>query len=212
MLLSTDWFFPYWPIIGIIAGDERGCFQQGCREIFRELIAGARDYYSISFSVGRIEATGRAVQILARKCRFSPQACQRIDELCTPNVSRDDKQTIAWMFSTLLDELLGDQQLDETTQAVLLRAQEHFAFDFETLEQCCAQSQTEWDAYIRQLTPDLPTTLSDFVSVGLVPEAQLDFVLQQLDRIQRSVLLNHYRTAMLKTTGLSESELPDGWL
>jgi hypothetical protein len=104
-----------------------------------------------------------------------------------------------------------DQQLDSAIRELLLRAHEQFEFDSETMEQRCAESQTKWDAYIRQLTPDLPTTLSDFVSVGLVPEALLDFVLQQLDGDQRTLLINQYRAAKLRATGSSEGELPDRW-
>jgi hypothetical protein len=198
-------------VIGIDAGDERGCLQQGCRELVKQLIAGASDYYLISFSEDRVAATREAVQALARRCGFTSQASQRINELCSARVKRHEKQATAWTFTIVSDELQHDQQLDAATREVLLRAHERFAVDSETLKQRCAESPTAWDVYTRQLTPDIPHTLSDFVSVGLATEAQLDFILQRLDSDQRSVLLTRYRVTAMRVTSLSESELPDSW-
>lgn len=212
MLLSTDWFFPYWPMIGLEVGDERACFKEGCREIVKELMAGAEQYYDVAFTADHLAATRHSMLGLARQCNFSSKATQRIDELCTPKVKHNEMQTTAWMFRMILmKELLYDEQLDANIRELLLRAHEQFASDNVALERCCVQSSTEWDIYTRSLTPDLPACLSDFVSVALIPEAQLDFVFRRLSGDQRSALLNEYRAAKLRMTGRGEDELPDTW-
>jgi hypothetical protein len=71
MLLSTDWFLPYWSLIGIEADEERLCVQKGCRQIVHEVMNGATDYYSVNFSYERLRATRRSVHAFAFE-RSSP--------------------------------------------------------------------------------------------------------------------------------------------
>jgi hypothetical protein len=211
MLLSTDWFFAHWLVIGLRAGNERRCFQRGCREIVKEFVQDVQDYYSISFSEERVAATRQAMRALAEKCALSSDVSQRLAEFCTPKMNRDEKQTTAWTFTMVLEELSHDEELDSVIRGLLLRVQKQFTFDSEALERSCKLSQTDWDVHIRQLTPEHESTLSDFVSVGLVPEAQLDFVLEQLDEHQCSALREEFRGAASRKTGLRDDQLPDTW-
>ena len=89
--------------------------------------------------------------------------------------------------------------------------QKQFTFDSEALEQSCKLSQTDWDVHIRQLTAEHESTLSDFVSVGLVPEAQLDFVLEQLDERQCSALREEFRGAASRRDR-TKGRSPPGYL
>ena len=71
MLFSTDWFVPYWSILGIEAKTEQRTFQNGCREIVLQLIGAAEDYYQIDFSAARGANQGR-IQ-LSQQRRYNPK-------------------------------------------------------------------------------------------------------------------------------------------
>ena len=211
MLLSTDWFTPYWSVIRIDAKD-RVCFQKGCRDIVKVLIGRAKNYYLISFADERISATRDAMKALGAICNLSDQAAATLQAICAPRVERDEKQTTAWMLTTVTwDALTEDIELAPAVREVLLRSRKFFAADSEALAESCKTSQTEWDLYVQQLTPELPCSLSDFVCVGLLPELQLDFIFGQLDPEQRESLLFRYKAAVVKITGLNEAAVPDSW-
>ena len=56
MLLSADWFFPYWDLIGIFTKDKRkSLLREGCREIVRQIMSTATQYYGTNFSVARVK-------------------------------------------------------------------------------------------------------------------------------------------------------------
>jgi hypothetical protein len=211
MLLSTDWFTPYWALIGLDAGNHV-CLQQGCREIVKQLIGSEENYYLISFADDRLSATRDAVTALGQVCKLSGQAAASIDAVCAPRRERDEEQTSAWMLTGVtLQTLTQDDELTPAIREILQRSREAFAFDSEVLGDSCKKSPTEWDAYIRQLTPELPCSLGDFVCVSLIPEMQLDFIFRQLDADQRKALLVRYKAVAVKITGLREAEVPDAW-
>ena len=68
MLLSTDWFLPYWFVLGIGAEDERKvCVKEGCRKIVKQIMSGAREYWHVSFSEERISETHFNAEVCLRK-------------------------------------------------------------------------------------------------------------------------------------------------
>jgi hypothetical protein len=65
MLLSTDWFLPYWSVVGIEATEQKLCVQEGCRQIVHEMVNGATEYYHVNFSDERLRATRQSLRDLA---------------------------------------------------------------------------------------------------------------------------------------------------
>ena len=90
-----------------------------------------------------------------------------------PRPERHWQETTAWLFTVALDELLQDDQLEASIKATLQRAKANFSFDDLDFEQLCMNSRSQWDAYIRQLTPELPTSLSNWIAVAVLAEAKL---------------------------------------
>lgn len=208
MLLSTDWFLPHWFLIGIDAASNAIALQQTCRNIVRDLIGEASEYYHISFTEGRLATTRNALVRAAAACSLPTACVKRIEQICTPNPYRDEQHKTAWVLLDVVGpELLQDQHLEPTIRTALNGAKQWFKFDAELLNRQCVESRTAWDSYIRDLTPEQPSALSDFVAAGLIVEAQFAFVLNQLTTAQQNSLLTLCRKRRSEITGLPESDL-----
>lgn len=132
----------------------------------------------------------------------------RTEQVCTPNPYRDEQHKTAWILLDVIGpELLQDQHFEPTIRTALNGAKHWFNFDAELLNRQCVESRTAWDSYIRGLTPEQPSALSDFVTAGLIVEAQFAFVLNQLTTAQQKLLLALCRKRRSQITGLPESEL-----
>jgi hypothetical protein len=203
MLLSTDWFAPYWTVIGIEAENEKQYFQNGCRDIVRRLVGDAADYYLIDFSENRIEQTRKDLRLLARTCKLSKAAVTRIDELAANKSGRNQLEKTAWLFRHLCDELLTDNDLNQQVKPVLERSRAKFSIANElNFEEICLRSSTLWDSYIKSLTPELPASLAHLVSTGLLAIAELADVLRQLDTSQRAQLHARFQVLATRLTGV----------
>jgi hypothetical protein len=211
MLLSVDWFFPLWRVVGLQAAEHnKRCFQQGCREIVTQMMAKADSYYCISFADGRVRSTREAVLALATKCGFDRATSQRLHDLCCERSERERQEKTAWLFKVMLDRLAVDNELPASVVTVLESTKSAFSLD-EDLGQLCAGSASQWDNHIRQLTSDLPTSLADWISVAVLPEAVLEYTLGVLNADEQKLLLNRFRAIAKIVTGLDEAELPQSW-
>jgi hypothetical protein len=203
MLLSTDWFLPYWSVIGIEATNQKRCVQEGCREVVQQSINGAANYYLVSFSDERLEVTRQSMRALAKKCGLGESAETSFGNLVDSEPERDQFYKGAWLFRTLVDKLVKDDRLDASTRLVLERTRtEDQATDDVDFEQICEQSTSAWDNYIRSLTPEVPTSLANLLSVGLVTSGQLTRVLAQLTPMQRAGLLSRFQSTAKSVTGV----------
>jgi hypothetical protein len=67
LILSTDWFLPYWLEIGIdLTEDKKIAIQQGCREIVPQILGGSEDYFHSDHSSERKEETYSKFKALLR--------------------------------------------------------------------------------------------------------------------------------------------------
>ncbi len=203
MLLSTDWFLPFWWIIGIEATAEKQCLQNGCREIVLDLVGDASNYYQVNFSVSRIAKTRQRLGALTQVCKIGSSAVSAWAELLTEQRDRDQLEKTAWMFRVLYQELLADPEVESETKAVLGRVRSRFSLmDALPLEDACLRSTSGWDEYIRNLTPEHPASLAYFVSTGLLSVAELKEVLNTLDLELRRQLHARFRELATQRTGL----------
>jgi hypothetical protein len=188
MLLSTDWFLPFWSVVGIEASQQKLCVQNGCRQIVHEVMNGATNYYHINFSDDRLRATRQSIRDLARKCRLSESSEMSLEDLVDSRPEREQFYKGAWLFRTLANNLANDDRLDASTKIVLERTRrKHAVMDDLDFEQLCLRSNSAWDNYTRSLTPKLPTSLANFLSVDLVGAQLLTSVLAQLRRVSTSL-------------------------
>jgi hypothetical protein len=203
MLLSTDWFLPYWSVVGIDASEQKVCVQKGCRQIVHEVMNGATNYYHINLSDERLQATRQSIRDLARKCRVGESSEMSLEDLVDSRPEREQFYKGAWLFRTLANHLANDDQLDPTTKLVLERTRrKHAVMDDIDFQQLCSRSNSAWDNYSRSLTPELPTSLADFLSVDLVASQLLTSVLAQLTQAQRDGLLSRFQSIAKSVTGV----------
>ena len=203
MLLSTDWFLPYWYVVGVDASEQKLCVQKGCRQIVHEVMNGATNYYHINFSDDRLRATRQSIRDLARKCRLSESSEMSLEDLVDSRPEREQFYKGAWLFRTLANNLANDDRLDASTKIVLERTRrKHAVMDDLDFEQLCLRSNSAWDNYTRSLTPKLPTSLANFLSVDLVGAQLLTSVLAQLTQAQRGGLLLRFQSIAKSVTGL----------
>jgi hypothetical protein len=81
MLLSTDWFQPYWPAIDLNATLESiACIQKGCRGIVNRIVGEAEEYWLISFAEERVRATREAVLMSAGRCGLDAASAERLND------------------------------------------------------------------------------------------------------------------------------------
>jgi DNA-directed RNA polymerase specialized sigma24 family protein len=209
MLLSTDWFFPYRSLIGIEVESQKDCVQNGCREIVQRFIGSAAEYYHCDFSSERLEETRRLMLALANKCGLCGVVQEAISGLVANDPERKQSSTNGWLFSVVADKLATDRELDTATRIVLQEMRSENSPGAEIrFERIGTESVTNWDKYIRSLTPEIPSTLANFVSVDLLTSAQLRRVLTRLTPGQRAALLARFRSTAKAFTGV---EPEGGW-
>src|SRR4051794_19303098 len=69
ILLSTDWFLPYWTRVGANVGEaKKQCIQQGCRKIVSQMIGDAHRMYQADFSEERKRETDAEFSSLLIEC------------------------------------------------------------------------------------------------------------------------------------------------
>src|SRR5215470_15905210 len=79
MLLSTDWFYDHWDMIGLdIDQSKRRLFHTGCRDIVKEIMSGETDYWQTDFSEIRLSKTQEALTALAERCILQPDVTRRL--------------------------------------------------------------------------------------------------------------------------------------
>ena len=89
LLLSADWFFPYWDLIGIFTNNKRkSLLSEGCREIVRQIMSTATRYWHTNFSEARVKET-RAHKLGSRARIWARHDLGRTEE--SP-VAVDDKR------------------------------------------------------------------------------------------------------------------------
>jgi hypothetical protein len=212
MLLSTDWFLPYWYVIGVGLDEKKKVlFKQGCREIVKQIVSGAKEYWLSNFSDERLQRTYSMLRELIQKCGLERQVTQRILALVgEPGTPHLDEGT-EWLLISLTEQLLnnsleqGRELSPEIKEALAKEWNQGKGSGSEVnLEQLSLASESEWDNYMRGLTPDLPTSLVDYLrSVGV--EAKLELLWAVVDakltRDQKQELLLWYRRVGRSITG-----------
>lgn len=207
MLLSTVWFSPYWYEIGIEIDEERrSLVQQECQGIVKQMLLGAENYYSISFSEQRKEQTKSMLLSSIKNTRSEDAFAGVVEEWAS--VSRDDL-TAAWVYSGFTDDLLydritnGDPKLDAlVARAIANSVKPYKLATFEFLEKC-ETSEAAWDSYIKGLTPEQPTAMAD--ELGAILTARRfrelwDSVRTKLTPVQQQQLMTWYHE-MSKSRG-----------
>jgi hypothetical protein len=174
MLLSTDWFLPYWFVLGIDAQDERRkCVQVGCREIVKQIISGTQEYWLTDFSPERVRKTTETFQSLLQKCRADSMSIGRVRKLTEGSVGPMLEDRVAWLLQSITRRLVDDslREYAPLAQSIKERVKQIFENSQPTdsliinFEELCLSSKSTWDTFVREVTPGLPTYLSDYLAL-----------------------------------------------
>ncbi|MCU1305342.1 MAG: hypothetical protein JWN45_37 [Acidobacteriaceae bacterium] len=207
MLLSTDWFFPFWSEIGLdLDSAMKARMQEGCREIVRTVVVGKSvdDEGEFDYVDWTPKAELKAKSILldlTDKLDAKGAASALLEEW----MSRDhDGLTSTLMLSLLTHELIEGVGLntspapDFAIRAAVMEATVSYDLDPSQFAEISMKSTSSWDKYVRSLL-DLDE-MPDALSVNLVPAVQVHRLRMLWNRVserltvrQRQELLSWYR-------------------
>lgn len=177
MLLSTDWFIPYWSTFGLVFSEsEQQMVREVSRKVTKELLKGADTYWGASFSDVRISATRHSFLENLRKSILGAAGVGQLSDAL--NAARDSAEfaTTSWLFGALCDQLCGpmdDVTLPKLSSTSLETVKSLWQLsasvepDGDLIERAVKTSATDWDKWLRNATPDLPTYLSDWAITRL---------------------------------------------
>lgn len=208
MLLSADWFAPYWHLIGIFTNDKkRSPFREGCREIVRQIIGSATQYWHTNFSEARVKETRAMLDALIKRCDLEEVTVNRIAGLISREDSPVDNGT-RWLIVMMTEQLL-DRSVDAhlhpaTTEGLREKWNQLQSLDDIDFQGYCLTSASTWDRYLRDATSDLPAMLADYVS-AIASDSKFDvlwaFINVKLTAKQKQELLSWYRSRGQSLTG-----------
>jgi hypothetical protein len=199
LLLSTDWFAPYWGSIGLEAqGTSKSSVQLGCRRIVQQILSGVERYDLVSFSPERLGMTRSLLDSLLSSSEAKRD--QRIAEKWAQTSDEDLKA--ASICSDLTEDLVfgkiqdNEPRLDSFIFEIVAGARRAYDVEPFEFEAICEASESSWDKYVKQLTPELPAALAYDLAAILTAirfEAMWMSVKNRLSSTQRESVVTWYR-------------------
>ena len=177
MLLSADWFTPYWSTFGLVFSEsEQQTAREVSRKVTKDLLKGADTYWGASFADARISATRSSFIDSLRKTRLGAAGVSQLRDALNAASESAEFATTSWLFGALCDQLgspTGDLTLPnlssysiETVKS-LWQLSASVEPDRDLLERDLKNSTTDWDKWLQRITPDLPAYLSDWAMTRL---------------------------------------------
>src|SRR2546426_1750670 len=164
MLLSTDWFMPYWAEIGIdLAEDKRIRIQQGCREILEEILGGADSFHLVDLSEERKQATESKFIAVLRRCDAEPELSATRTEWARLSHTELTAVFLCANFNRQIPSADGSgvaPYLEFPVRAEVVKTWEAYALDPAVFEDICLSSKTEWDIRTQKML-NSPKTLKN---------------------------------------------------
>jgi hypothetical protein len=219
MLLSADWFLPRWSLFGIDVGrSQKAVLQQGFQEVVRYIMLGALEYWLTDFSKERIEKTKSMFYAVLTRAPFPQYALDTIKTLIGESALLELDDRTRWLLVSITQQV-DDENLraeskvpSESLSVVrqLVRRWKQNDLDRGNLCEACLSSQSSWDTYLRNITPDLPAMLADY-ALGLSTQRKFlslwHAINTELSHQQRIALFDWYRSAAERLDGI-ELKLP----
>jgi hypothetical protein len=212
ILLSTDWFMPYWTEIGINIDEAmKTGIEQGSREIVKQIMNGADDYYRIDLSPRRRLETENEFVALLRRLDAETEVTETLEEWS--NLSHEKLSSLTWYLNPTLilvkgKYMEGKPDLDISIQAVIINTSEKYDWDPSRYCDICKGSKSEWDIYTHGLM-DNPEMLGIILWKVLMSHQFRAFwadIRQQLTTTKLEELKSWYRAM---TMNLLHDERPD---
>ena len=136
----------------------------------RQILGSAEQYWLTDFSAERVQETHSLFCTLLEECHADKLVVERVSELLGEESSTTLEST-GWIILSVV-EMMAKGTLDESTALESsLREQvmrvwytiNRNGFREVDFERLCLNSDSAWDTFIRNTTPDLPTRLADYL-------------------------------------------------
>jgi hypothetical protein len=181
--------------------------REGCREIVRQIMSTAKQYWGINFSVERVKESRVMLDALLKRCDLEEANVNRIIAIISSVGSPIDDGT-RWLLVCMTEQLLNGPitaPLDIAITEGLRRVRDEWInLDEIDFTERCLNSVSKWDQYLRNTTPDLPAMLADYVS-AIASNSKFEllwgFINVNLTAKQRYELLGWYRSTGQTLTG-----------
>ena len=164
-------------------------------------------YWETNFSTARVKESRTMLDALVKRCDLEEVIANRVAGLISKEESLVDEGT-RWLLVSMTEQLLEGSitaPLDTAITEALRREWNQWQnLDEIDFKRCCLNSTSNWDQYLRNATPDLPTMLADYVSViasNSKFEVLWGFINVNLTVQQRHELLRWYRSTGQSLTG-----------
>lgn len=174
MLLSADWFKPYWRSINIELSTEKTLLVvKLCRITVKAFMQGAPDYYLIDFGAERQAKTWQSFLEALKINSLSNIECDVIQTAAAQFCSFSAASTTSYaLFKTVILELSRKNSnpsmpgprprisavIQETLQQACQTSAQFYSH-LDEIEAVAEASTTQWDTYLRSLMPGTPEIL-----------------------------------------------------
>jgi len=162
ILMSTDWFLPYWPEIGInIDSNKKVAIQRGCRRIVDRILDGADEIYLSDFSYERRQETCSRFQELLRNCSAEMEVAGTWEEW---NSLSHRQLSVALICAALNSTIASSSdsapelQLNPLIRLEADKEWKSHELSPSIFREVCLNSTTEWDIHTRAILAS-PRTL-----------------------------------------------------
>jgi hypothetical protein len=171
LLLSTDWFLPYWTEVGIdIPQDKRIGVQQGCREIINEMLGGLDKFDLVDFSDNRRRVTESRFPALLSRWNVELEVSMTWKEWA--NLTH--KELTAVVLCARLNSQVASADvagiaphLEFTIRAEVVKTWEEHALKADVFQDVCLSSKTAWDIRTQKLLVSSKTLVNQLWRVLL---------------------------------------------
>jgi hypothetical protein len=214
MLLSSDWFLPFWEEIGIESGDaSKNAIQEGCRAIVRSFMEDSGSYFHIDFREERWRETNFAFIDLLEK--FGAGAAKPVAALNWRGSPPDDLSTGIMLWALTDDSLLSGRKgstpaLNDSIRFQIADLSLSSVVDPDEFDDISRQSNSSWDRYLEGLfeeTPDALATKACFAVKQRRLRLLWSRICRRLSEQQKGDLLSWYR-AMAKARDIPVDVVP----
>ncbi|HMH13950.1 MAG TPA: hypothetical protein VK578_12655 [Edaphobacter sp.] len=212
MLLSSDWFLPFWNEIGIdFADGSKTAIQEGCRAIVRRFMEDSGSYLHIDFREERWQETNSAfIELLD-----SFGAAKLIAALDWCGSPPDDLSTGIMLWALTDDALMSGGKgttpaLNDAIRFQIADLSVSSAVDPDKFDEISLQSNSTWDRYLAVLfeeTPDALATKACFAVKQRRLRSLWNRIRKRLSEQQKGELLSWYR-AMAKARDIPVGVIP----
>ena len=215
MLLSADWCRPYWTLLGIDVDEEAAVtLKAGSREIVKQMMGDAKDYYLIDLSSQRRDLTEAQFKQLLAKAGLDRELAHAVSEWqrMTHAQLKD-----GWKLLRITKDLLspdiadGRPLLDATPRAAALQVAMAYELEPPDMVNACVSSRTVWDRYLLTVTSDPPEMLPDLMISVLRVHVFNRFWDRSHDQLKREHMeaLKSWFRAVARFRGWQEEFIPD---